>query len=140
VLTQAAIVRAHAHQTDKYEELADPGPACDTPVAVSEERAARLDTLLASRDAVRSATPQMVRDLIIDQEDDHGDDTPEANDANKDTDLARVLAGSMAMYIEWPHIDRQFKQVYATMAGRYAKHWAARSDTDGDPSLDDNRE
>jgi hypothetical protein len=40
------------------------------------------------------------------------------------------------MYIEWPHIDRRFKQVYATMAGRYAKHWAGRSDSDADPSLD----
>ena len=43
----------------------------------------------------------------------------------------------MAMYIEWPHIDRRFKQVYATMAGRYAKFWASRSETDGDPSLGD---
>jgi hypothetical protein len=51
--------------------------------------------------------------------------------------MTHVLAGSMAMYIEWPHIDRRFKQVYATMAGRYAKFWAERSEGDGNPNLDE---
>ena len=129
VLTQAAIVRANAHRKEKWDGLVDPGPTCDAPVAVSEERATRLDALLASRDSVRAATPQVVRDLILDQETD---------DADKSTsDLTRVLAGSMVMYIEWPHIDRRFKQVYATMAGRYAKFWAERSESDGNPNLDD---
>jgi len=129
VLTQAALVRAHANQKEKYDGLADPGPTCDAPVAVSNERAARLDTLLASRDQVRAATPQVVRDLVLEQEQDDGE--------QKDTDMTRVLAGSMAMYIEWPHIDRRFKQVYATMAGRYAKFWAERGEGDGNPNLDE---
>jgi hypothetical protein len=30
----------------------------------------------------------------------------------------------MAMFIEWPHIDRRFKQVCETMAGRFSAHWA----------------
>ena len=129
VLSNDALKRARAKQHDKWEELADGGPACHGEVAISAERAARLDELLASRDQVRAATPQVIRDLILDQEED------QASAGN--ADLARVLAGSMAMYIEWPHIDRRFKQVYATMAGRYSKHWAARSESDGDPNLDD---
>ncbi len=134
VLSNAAMQRARAAQHDKFAELKDGGPVCRGEIAISRERAARLDELLASRDSVRSATPQMVRDLILDQEEDIARDDADGQ-AKQNADLARVLAANMAMYIEWPHIDRRFKQVYATMAGRYAKHWVARSESDGDPSL-----
>jgi hypothetical protein len=156
VLSNAAIHRARTAQETRFEALRDTGPVCKGAIEISPDRAKRLEALLASRDVVRAATPQMVRDLIIDQE----DDVPQADDADADdnddnnnvdpetaayrkrkqlerTDLAHLLAGNMAMYIEWPHIDRRFKQVYATMAGRYAKHWASRGDQDGDPNLDE---
>jgi hypothetical protein len=133
VLSNAAMLRARAKQADKFSSLEDAGPVCHGDVEISQARADRLDALLASRESIRAATPKMVRDLILDQE----EDVPQAEVTPEEGDLARVLAGHMAMYIEWPHIDRRFKQVYATMAGRYARHWASRSDTDADPSFDD---
>jgi hypothetical protein len=139
VLSNAAMLRAHAAQKEKYEALKDNGPVCHGEVAISRERAARLDELLASRETIRAATPQVVRDIILDQEEDvasaDGEDDYAKKKRLENSDLARMLAGNMAMYIEWPHIDRRFKQVYATMAGRYAKHWASRSQDDGDASL-----
>ena len=151
VLSNAALRRARSAQETKFEALHDDaGPVCKGAIEISPDRAKRLETLFASRDVIRAATPQVVRDLILDQE----DDVPQVDDdddANVDpetaayhkrkklerADLAHLLAGNMAMYIEWPHVDRRFKQVYATMAGRYAKHWASRSDSDGDPNLDE---
>ena len=144
VLSSEAMRRARAAKTDEYDQLKDSGVACTGgPVEISKARAARLDALLASRDAVRSATPKMVRDLILDQEDTEPVDEDDLSDdekayrserAKRQGDLARILAGSMVMYIEWPHIDRRFTELYATMAGRYMKHWASRSEDDGDPS------
>jgi antitoxin component YwqK of YwqJK toxin-antitoxin module len=149
VLSNDAVKRARAAKEDELDQMKDTGVACKgATVEISAARAKRLDALLASRDTVRSATPQMVRQLILDEEQpaDPDEDSaeedldPEELARNKreqlrKSDLARILAGNMAMYIEWPHIDRRFTQVYATMAGRYVAHWASRSDEDGDPSV-----
>jgi hypothetical protein len=147
-LSNDAQKRGNAAKEEKYSELRDPGAKCTGgKVEISATRAKRLDALLASRDTVRSATPQIVRQLVIDQE----DDVPTADDADLDadeiarrkaialekSDLARILAGSMAMYVEWPHIDRRFTQLYATMAGRYVENWANRSGADDDPMSTD---
>jgi len=145
VLSAEAVRRARAAKTDEWDQMRDSGVVCKGgTVEISAARAARLDALLASRDAVRSATPKMVRDLILDQEDTEPVDEEDLSDedkawraerAKRQSDLARILAGSMVMYIEWPHIDRRFTELYATMAGRYMKHWASRSEDDGDPNL-----
>jgi hypothetical protein len=143
VLSNAALHRARSKPgREKYDALADAGPACTGEIEVSPERARRLDTLLASRDTIRSATPKMVRNLILDQEDDvapvETTTKPEdKRDELKRDDFAHLLAGSMAMYIEWPHIDRRFRSVYETMAGRYAKDWSERSAKDADPNGSD---
>ena len=149
VLSQDAVRRARALKGKQdYSMPEDPGPACKGEIEVTPERAKHLDELLASRDKIRSATPAFVRQMVLNQEDAMADDsgvTDEGDEANADatkekldtSDLARVLAGHMAMYIEWPHIDRRFKLVYATMAGRFAKHWWDRAgDTDGDVSYE----
>ena len=136
VLSNAALGRARAQPgRQKYDALEDDGPTCSDMIVLSPERGEQLDALLASRDKIRAATPAMVRDLILGQEDDVAPQTDEAR--LEQDDLAHMLAGSMAMYIEWPHIDRRFREVYATMAGRYVKDWANRTATDGDPSLED---
>lgn len=144
VLSGEAMRRARAAKAEVYDPLKDTGVVCTGgTVEIGKARAARLDALLASREAVRAATPAMVRDLVLDQEDqaepedDLSDDEKayRAERAKRTSDLARILAGSMVMYIEWPHIDRRFTQLYGTMAGRYMKHWASRSETDGDPNL-----
>ncbi len=147
VLSGDAKRRARGAKTEEYDVLRDSGVVCKGgKVEIDKARATRLDALLASREAVRSATPKMVRDLILAQENGAQDDIADedlsdeerarkAEQTKKEGDLARILAGSMVMYIEWPHIDRRFTELYATMAGRYMKHWASRSESDGDPSL-----
>jgi hypothetical protein len=151
VLSGAAMARATAaakreragEQVDQ-DQKEDLSPVCTgAKIAVSAARAARLDELLASRDQIRSATPQTVRDLILDQEEDatpsqeHGQSEEEKAWAKAQklerADLAHLLAGNMAMYIEWPHIDRRFEQVYETMPGRFSADWASFSDQMKDP-------
>ena len=145
VLSAEGMRRARAAKTDEWDQMKDSGVVCKGgTVEISKARAARLDALLASRNAVRSATPKMVRDLILDEIDTEPVDEEDLSDeekayrterAKRQSDLARILAGSMVMYIEWPHIDRRFTELYATMAGRYMKHWASRGEDDGDPNL-----
>lgn len=104
--------------------------------------------LLASRDQIRSVTPKLVRDLILNQEEDVPADDSGSPDGKVDAEttvrnrlerdnLPHVLAGSMTMFIEWPHIDRRFKQVYETMAGRFSAHWAGYTEQMRDPNGDD---
>ncbi|MBA3461854.1 MAG: hypothetical protein H0T46_17975 [Deltaproteobacteria bacterium] len=146
VLSKDAVQRARAAKLEEWDQMKDTGVVCKgVTVEISAARAKRLDALLASRDAVRSVTPKMVRELIYEEDSppeaiDEAADDPDDIAQNKreqlrKSDLARILAGSMVMYIEWPHIDRRFTQVYETMAGRYMKHWASRSDDDGNPSI-----
>jgi hypothetical protein len=42
--------------------------------------------------------------------------------------MTKVLADNMSMYLEWPHVDGAFTQVFATLPGRTTWHWY-----DGDP-------
>ena len=143
VLSNDALHRTRVLKKEAWDQVEDPGSVCKEEVEISKARAAKLDVLLASRDAMRSASPAFVRNLVLGQEDDAipaDTDAEEqsAEDKLRTDDLARVLAGNMAMYIEWPHIDRRFKQVYATMPGRYAADWASRnSETDDDVSYEE---
>lgn len=142
VLSNDALRRTRVLKKDEWDVVEDPGAACSGEVEISKERAARLDVLVASRDHLRSASPAFVRNLVLGQEVDAmpADEDPDqtAEDKLDTDDLARVLAGHMAMYIEWPHIDRRFRQVYDTMPGRYAMDWAGRnSETDDDASYEE---
>jgi hypothetical protein len=133
VLSNAAMRREAALPPERVDQPGDPGPVCKgATIAVPAARAARLDALLASRDQIRSATPTLVRDLILGQEEDVPTDGSASAHLERD-DLPHVLAGNMAMFIEWPHIDRRFKQVYETMAGRFSAHWAGFTDDMQDP-------
>ncbi len=120
---------------DEYSAPDDPGPTCRKAVTIDKRRATRLDEILASRDRVRAVAPAFVRKLVLRQEDDVTPDdadklTPE--EELRTGDLTRVLAGNMAMYIEWPHIDRRFKELYGTMAGRFNTHWWDATESDAD--------
>jgi len=92
----------------------DPGPRCDEPVVVDAERAKTLDALIAARSRVRAPSPAFVQGLFTDDE--------------SSKDLIQVLAKHMGTYLEWPHIDRAFTDLFATMPGRYTWNWF-----DGDP-------
>jgi hypothetical protein len=107
----------------------DPGPKCGPEVAVAPARAAKLDALLAARDQVRALTPQFVRSAVLHEEipEDQLSDTDRENLKRAD-DLTRVLEENMSMYLEWPHIDGRFVQLFQRMAGRKFTPWAG-----GDP-------
>lgn len=132
--------RARVHRLPKDAPSgADPGPTCKAPQPVAPARARMFEALLASREVVRAAPPAFVRALVLRQEDDVAPAETDVSDASQQelADLTRVLAASMTMYIEWPHIDRRFLQLYGTLAGRYNKHWYDRDPTDGDPQAPD---
>jgi hypothetical protein len=75
---------------------------------VSQARAARIATLVGSMKEVRAASPAFVQQLLLD---------PDAS-----TDLTNVIASSMSLDIEWPHVDGRFIQVYKTLPG-YANEY-----------------
>jgi hypothetical protein len=125
---------AHRRANPKFEGVGgsdgeDPGPACGPEVAVDPARAAKLDALLAARDQVRALTPQFVRSAVLREE------VPEEalSDSDRENlkragDMTRVLEENMSMYLEWPHIDRRFVELFRRMAGRKFVAWAG-----GDP-------
>jgi hypothetical protein len=76
---------------------------CTTGVLVSPARAARVAALVGSMDEVRSASPAFVQQLALEDE--------------RPTDLTNVIASSMSLDIEWPHVDGRFVQVYKTLPG-----------------------
>ena len=122
--------RKRAHMTGRDMEGGagdDKGPTCGAPHAIAAERALRFDAMLATIEKVRSITPQDVREAVLDQSDD-----ATGEDAKPEKPDAKLLAEHMSMYIEWPHIDGKFVELYGTMAGRVTWNWY-----DGDPERDD---
>jgi hypothetical protein len=115
----------HRHVEGKFsysDVIEDVGPRCRAPIPVAAERAKRLDTMLATRALVRAKSPEFVRKQVLDRA---------GVDDGRADDLTKVLSAHMAMYLEWPHIDGRFVAVFATMPGRYSKHWY-----DGDAAQD----
>lgn len=122
----------------------DPGPRCDPPVAVDAERGTRIDELLATARRVRAPSPVFVQramlgvalDEPVDPDAPLEDEDGNPNRRIAAQDLTRVLALHMGTYVEWPHIDGPFTELFATLPGRYTWNWF-----DGDPRdyVDDNQ-
>jgi hypothetical protein len=131
------------------------GRECGEPVAVSAGRGARIDQLLATRSAVRTPSPELVKQAALhpwenrdeeetaeadeaaegaaqegtaeaEQEQEQGQEQPaksaeqieeEQRAAAEEEDLTKVLAAAMGWYVEFPHIDGRFIQVYYTLPG-----------------------
>ena len=141
LLYTEAARRARAKMTDenRFDAPTDPGPRCKAAQPIAAERGKRIDTLLARRDLVRAESPAFVKRAVLGDPD--PDDVPDPDDAEavaraaqaqrEAGDLAIVLARHMVMYVEWPHVDGKFIDVFATMAGRYTQNWF-----DGDPERD----
>lgn len=87
----------------------DEEATCDAGRAVIPARAARISTLVASMAEVRAASPAFVQKLVLRGEDGDGDGEP--------ADLTNVIASSMSLDIEWPHVDGRFIGVYKTLPG-----------------------
>ncbi|MCX5747436.1 MAG: hypothetical protein NT062_33645 [Proteobacteria bacterium] len=104
---------------------------CDGPATiVAARRAQQLDTMLSPMRTVRAQSATFVRELAlggttIDEAVENGVATAPTPDAATDApgapddadDLARVLAANMTWYVEWPHIDGRFEDVFRTVAG-----------------------
>ncbi|MEZ4410560.1 MAG: hypothetical protein R3A52_29375 [Polyangiales bacterium] len=117
----SASLRAAARRGDlaRMNNLLDATMAerCDgAPTTVSAAERERVRALLASLRAPRAATPEFVRALA-------GEPPPEGEVASslghRVDEMTEVLADHMTWYVEWPHVDGRFTQVYATLPGRY---------------------
>ena len=142
VLYNESHLRTHAKDSEPGggEHDEDKGPACGKAVAVAAPRAKLLDKLLAAKDQVHAMTPQFIRAAVLKEEGiEDGDDAPITDDdqdyvrerkerAQRMKDMAGVLQANMGMYVEWPHIDGKFVELYKAMPGRITWNW-----TDGDP-------
>jgi hypothetical protein len=144
----------------------DEGPVCGPAQPVTADRAARLDTLLASRDKVRAPHPAFIRQIVLGQDHDaHGKPvdpdadpdtrhTPDLDDTHSQAmldrsgsplieddawkkDLRAFISAATIDYVEWPHIDGRFERVFRTLAGHYRWEWAgSEPEADGTSPLE----
>jgi hypothetical protein len=118
----------------------DPATECrGAPTPIAAGRARRLDAILASRGALRTAIPawgfkdQQLPEPKTDDEADGGatDDLTDAIEPapvaaadadapipdDNSADMATYLAEHMTWYMEWPHVDETFLAVYRSLPG-----------------------
>jgi hypothetical protein len=129
VLYNDAALRVHATGVDVIggsDIGEDHGPTCRDPHAVTGARATELDALIADRDRVHAIPPAFVRARVLGEA--GATAALSAEDRARVADMTRILASNMSMYLEWPHIDGAFVQLFATLPGRVTWHWF-----DGDP-------
>lgn len=114
----------------------DKGVTCDAPRAVTGARTAKLDAILASRQAIRAPTAEFIKlatlgqeleDKIADQAKDP-DDVEDKAPEPRTLDLRSLLATDTVSYIEWTHIDGRFTRVFRTLAGHYSWEWHSSED------------
>lgn len=114
------------------DQIAFDGPdqCSGTTTKVTAKRAKRLDVIAASIDRVRTPSPDFIKQLSLGterirdfsettDEDATGDDEAETAQLGPEpaADLREVIAGGMGWYVEWPHIDGRFAQLYHTLPG-----------------------
>ncbi|HET9991097.1 MAG TPA: hypothetical protein VFQ65_21340 [Kofleriaceae bacterium] len=111
-----------AIRDQRYAEHAEcPGES----VKIAPARGKLIDTMLASIRAVRAQTPDFMRKVALGEEtvadatdpDAAEDKTADLLGQGQVDDLSKVLAANMTWFIEWPHIDGKFSELYASLAG-----------------------
>ncbi|MDX2093959.1 MAG: hypothetical protein SFX73_39360 [Kofleriaceae bacterium] len=121
------------------EDRTDPGPTCGRAVMMEAERGTRIDALLAAADRVRAPSPAFVEPALVEEyaipDYDAAEDAPVVPGQRKheidSKDLVRVVERSSLTYVQWPHVDGQFEQLFTTMPGRVNRSWAV-----GDPEAE----
>jgi hypothetical protein len=101
-----------------------------SPTRIIGKRAKRLDVIAAAIDKVRTPTPDFIKQLSLgkqriegfhDEVDDaeapDTDDAEPAAEPEPVTDLRELIASGMGWYVEWPHIDGRFAQLFHTLPG-----------------------
>jgi len=77
--------------------------SCTAGGLIAAARADHITALVSSMDEVRSASPAFVQKLALEEQ--------------GPADLTNVIASSMSLDIEWPHVDGRFVQVFRTLPG-----------------------
>jgi MORN repeat variant len=90
---------------------------CDDTAPIAAVRGKKIDAILASKTTVRAPAPAFVKTLAEGTTDYEAQD--ETNPTNPN-DFTSVIANNMRWYMEWPHIDRLFITVQATLPGYHA--------------------
>jgi hypothetical protein len=98
----ANLIRLNAEHDDGLCGVGDP---------VSAERGKQIDAILSPLEKIRAASPQFIRDLVLGQDDSDAAPNPEVDD------LVKLIARHMTGYMEWPHIDKRFGQLYRRLPG-----------------------
>ncbi len=144
-LTRAMVKTEYGLHVDDDKGLSP--TACDAPRAVTAARSAKLDTILASRLAIRAPTPEFLRltilgeqleDKLVEKAADPDDTTDDGDPAERrrGLDLRSLLATDTVSYIEWAHIDGRFTRVFRTLAGHYSWEWhSTEAEADGTDPL-----
>jgi hypothetical protein len=99
---------------------------CRPPIAVPAARARRIEALLAGAERPGVASPAFVRAAALDGYERTDPAEPTEWELEREAAAAsftRVLVDGMAAWREWPHVDRLFVGAFATMPGRFRKHW-----------------
>ncbi|MBA2540979.1 MAG: hypothetical protein H0V17_15170 [Deltaproteobacteria bacterium] len=160
------ILHRESHQRSKQDGefgvqlTVETGPTCGDAKPVAADRAARLETILASRQAIRAPTPDFVKRMLVGQletevepepKKDDEDVTPDEegvthpaylqrDDDHWTKDLRSLLATRTIAYVEWTHIDGRFARVFRTLAGHYSWEWHSSEDeADGSSPLENDR-
>lgn len=144
--TRATVKTEYGVHTEEDKGLST--TACDAPRAVTGTRSAKLDTILASRQAIRAPTPAFLRLAILGQElednlvepvkdsDDTAEDAQDPVERQRGLDLRSLLATDTVSYIEWTHVDGRFTRVFRTLAGHYSWEWhSSEHEADGTDPL-----
>ncbi len=100
------------------------GKPCGAAHAIGKARGERIDGMLSNVRSVRSESPDMLKKLVLGEEtvDEAAEHEENPNDligahTRSPQDLAKVLATNMTWYVEWPHVDGRFVEVFHTLPG-----------------------
>jgi hypothetical protein len=104
-----------------YRGSSEGRPPCGERQPIAAARGQRIDALLASRDVVRAQAPKFVRDVVLDEVDTSSMDDDQRREHE---DLVRLLRQHMTFYVEWPHVDGLFIDVFRTVPGHVVRLWS----------------
>lgn len=107
-----------------YGDFPEEHPCGTSSRPIADERARAIEHLLSRVRDVRSESSDMVKQIVL------GDETIAELAAEEDSpkdliksrtrvpdDMVKVLASNMTWFVEFPHVDRRFLQVFSSLPG-----------------------
>lgn len=121
--------RAIAHNGDittlhglLYSDEGERAMDCGAPVPIAPARGKRIDAMFAAQRAVATPSPAFVTAAVL-RARATAETGPQAAEAvsgdgpSVEVDLQKTLAASLGWYVEFPHVDGRFIQVFYTLPG-----------------------